>query len=80
MGARRGRKTFDGGHRVAVGAERRDRQLCTGSPSISTCRRRSRPGVAALLDAEMAELAQKCPQALPGLGGLRERLPLISKS
>ncbi len=43
------------------------RQECTGVPSSHTVQAPQSPGVAALLDAEHAELAQEGAQALSGL-------------
>ena len=42
------------------------RQLCTGTPSSQTVQAPQSPGVAALLDAEPAEVAQEGAQALAG--------------
>ena len=74
MGAAVGRKTLNGRHRVAVGAKGRD-QATMHRLAVDQHRAGAAvAGVAAFLDAEMAELTQKRSQALPGLRRLRERL------
>src|SRR5258705_10116925 len=74
MDAAVGRKAFDRGHGMAAGAERRDQAAMHRFAVEQHGAGAAIAGVAALLDAEMAELAQERAQALPGLRGFSERL------
>ena len=69
-------KSFKGGDRVPFGAERRDQAAVHRLAVDQHGAGAAIAGVAALLDAEMAELAQKGAQALPGAGSFRE-LPAV---
>ena len=69
-----GSEAFDGGDGMALGAKRRDQ---AGVHRLAVEQHRAGAavaGIAAFLDAEMAELAQKCPQALSGARRLRKFL------
>jgi hypothetical protein len=67
MSAAVGRQAFDGGDGVAVGAKRGD-DAAVHRLAVEQHRAGAAvAGVAALLDAEMAELAEKSAQALAGL-------------
>ena len=68
------RKAFDRGHGMAVGAERRDQAAMHRLAVEQHGAGAAVAGIAALLDAEMPELAQERAQALPGLRGFGERL------
>src|SRR6266567_8607887 len=74
MGAALGRKAFGRRHRMAVGAERRDQAAMHRFAVEQHGAGAAIAGVAALLDAEMPELAQERAQALPGLRRFRKRL------
>ncbi len=67
MGAAIGRKAFDRRHGVTVGAERRDQAAMHRLAVDQHGAGAAVAGVAALLDAEMAEFAQERAQALAGL-------------
>jgi len=70
----RGREAFDGRDRVAVGAEGGDQAGMHGLAVDQDGTGAAVAGVASLLDAEMAEVAKKGSQALPGARGLRKIL------
>ncbi len=73
MGAAVGREAFDGGgRRMAFGAERRDQAAMHRLAVEQHGAGAAVAGVAAFLDAEMAELAQERAQALPGAGRFRK--------
>src|ERR1700704_535262 len=74
MGGAGRRKSFDRFSGVAAGTERRDQATMHWFAVEQHGAGAAITGVAALLDAEMAELAQERPQALPGLRGFSERL------
>ena len=73
-------KTFDGGDRVPLGAKRRDQAAMHRLAVEQHGAGAAIAGVAALLDAEMAELAQERAQALPGARRLREWLAVDLES
>ena len=66
------RKALDGGDVAALGAERRDQAAMHRLAVEQHGAGAAVAGVAAFLDAEMAELAQERAQALPGARRLRE--------
>ena len=68
------RKAFDGGHRVAFGPERRNQAAVHRLVVEQHGAGAAVAGITALLDAEMAELAQERAQALPGARLLFETL------
>src|SRR6478609_181985 len=76
MGAAIRGKAFNRRHGVTVGAERRDQaamhRLAVDQHGAGT----TVAGVAALLDAEMAEFAQERAQALSGLRRFKELLAI----
>ena len=74
MGAAVGRQTLDGGDGVAVGAEGRDQAAMHRLAVDQHGAGAAVAGVAAFLDAEMAELAQERAQALAGARGFRKCL------
>ena len=77
-GAAVGRKAFDGGDGVAIGAEGRDQAAMHRLAVDQHGAGAAVAGVAALLDAEMPEFAQEGSQALAGARGFAENsLPLI---
>src|SRR5207344_2453297 len=67
MGAAVGRKAFDGGDGMALGAEGRDQTTMHGLAVDQHGACAAVAGVAALLDTEMPEFAQERAQALAGL-------------
>src|SRR6476619_6699791 len=80
MGAAIRGKAFNRRHGVTVGAERRD-QAAMHRLAVEQHRAGAAvAGIAALLDAEMPELAQEGAQALPGLRRLRECLAVDLKA
>src|SRR5690349_23272846 len=80
MGATVRRKAFDRRHGVTVGAEGRDQAAMHRLAVDQHGARAAIAGVATLLDAEMPELAQERPQALPGPRRLFECLAVDLKA
>src|SRR3984885_11577372 len=76
MNGRLAGKAFDGGYRVTCGAERRNQAAMHRFVVEQHGAGAAIAGVAAFLDAEMAELAQERAQALPGARLLFEILAI----
>src|ERR1700710_956951 len=74
MRAAVGRKTLDGGDGMAIGAKGGDQAAMQRLAVDQHGAGAAVAGVAAFLDAEMAELAQKGPQALSGPRAFRKFL------
>src|SRR5262249_33423891 len=74
------RKPFDGGDCAAFGAERRDQAAMDGLAVDQHAAGAAVAGIAAFLDAEMPELAQKGPQALSRARPLCKRLAVDLKA
>src|SRR5262245_34742429 len=72
-------KALDGGHAMAVGAEGRDQAAMHRLAVEQHGAGAAVAGIAAFLDAEMAELAQEGAQALPGARLLGKRFAVDFK-